>query len=113
FYSQIELLPGEKVNGDLTVGENIADIGAIACMLDILSDMPSADYKAFFESWGATWRIVATPEYQIQALKTDVHSPHKIRVNAVLQQFEEFYQTYDITKGDGMYIRPEDRLRIW
>lgn len=113
FYSQIELLPGEKVNGDLTVGENIADIGAIACMLDILRDIPSADYKAFFESWATTWRIVATPEYQIQALKTDVHSPHKIRVNAVLQQFEEFYETYGITKGDGMYIRPEDRIRIW
>lgn len=113
FYSQIEAMPGEKVNGDLTVGENIADIGAIACMLDILRDMPNANYKAFFEAWATTWRQLATPEYQAEALRTDVHSPHKVRVNAVLQQFEEFYQTYGITEADGMYIRPEKRLKIW
>lgn len=113
FYSQIEVRPGAKVNGDLTVGENIADIGAIACMLDILRDMPNADYKAFFEAWAVTWRSIEAPKYQMEALKTDVHSPHKVRVNAVLQQFEEFYQTYDITEKDGMYIAPEKRLKIW
>ena len=46
-------------------------------------------------------------------LKNDPHSPKKARVNGVLAQFEEFYETYNVEKGDKMYIKPEDRLVIW
>ncbi|MGL6173079.1 MAG: M13 family metallopeptidase [Cellulosilyticaceae bacterium] len=113
FYNNIELFPGYKVNGDLTVGENIADIGGISTTLDLVEGLKEPNYKDFFEAWAKVWRLVSTPEYQIEKLKTDVHAPHKVRVNAVLQQFEQFYGTYNITEKNKMYIKPEERLSIW
>ncbi|BCZ49219.1 endopeptidase [Clostridium gelidum] len=113
FYGGIEALPGEKINGYLTVGENIADIGGVSCLLKILNKMDKPDYKVFFESYATTWRQITTKEYEEYALSIDVHSPNKFRVNAVLPQFQEFYDTYGITEKDGMYVKPEDRLGIW
>lgn len=113
FYSKIEALPGKNINGALTVGENIADMGGMACMLDILGTMKNPDYKAFFESYATTWRQVVTKEYEEYCLNVDAHSPNKFRVNAVLQQFEKFYETYGITQNDGMYVKPKDRVAIW
>ena len=113
FYSKIKTDSGDSVNGDLTVGENIADISGVACCLDILKSMDNPNYKDFFESYATIWRQIATPEYLKNSLQFNVHSPHKIRVNAVLSQFEEFYQTYGITENDKMYVKPEDRLLVW
>jgi len=113
FYGKIEAMPGAKINGYLTVGENIADIGGVSCILDILDTMDKPDYKAFFKSYATTWRQIATKEYADYTLSLDVHSPNKFRVNAVLPQFQKFYDTYGITKKDGMYVKPEDRLGIW
>lgn len=113
FYSQIEATPGEKLDGNLTVGENIADIGGVSCLLDILGEMNNANYKAFFESYAVTWRQITTKEYATYALIIDVHSPNKVRVNAVLPQFQKFYDTYGITEKDGMYVKPGDRIGIW
>lgn len=113
FYSQIEAIPGEKLDGNLTVGENIADIGGVSCLLDILGEMNNANYKAFFESYAVTWRQITTKEYATYALIIDVHSPNKVRVNAVLPQFQKFYDTYGITEKDGMYVKPGDRIGIW
>lgn len=113
FYGQIDALPGEKINGYLTVGENIADIGGVSCLLEILNKVDNPDYKAFFESYATTWRQITTKEYEEYALSIDVHSPNKFRVNAVLPQFQEFYDTYGILEKDGMYVKPEDRIGIW
>lgn len=113
FYSQIEAMPGEKLDGNLTVGENIADIGGVSCLLDILGEMNNANYKAFFESYAVTWRQITTKEYATYASIIDVHSPNKVRVNAVLPQFQKFYDTYGITEKDGMYVKPGDRIGIW
>ncbi|CUU51038.1 M13-type metalloendopeptidase [Clostridium beijerinckii] len=113
FYSQIEAMPGEKLDGNLTVGENIADIGGVSCLLDILGEMNNANYKAFFESYAVTWRQITTKEYATYALIIDVHSPNKVRVNAVLPQFQKFYDTYGIAEKDGMYVKPGDRIGIW
>lgn len=113
FYNQIEALPGEKLSGTLTAGENIADIGGVSCLLDILNTMNKPNYKAFFESYAVTWRQITTKEYAEYALQIDVHSPNKIRVNAVLEQFQKFYDTYGITEKDGMYVKPEERVGIW
>lgn len=55
-------MPGEKLDGNLTVGENIADIGGVSCLLDILGEMNNANYKAFFESYAVTWRQITTKE---------------------------------------------------
>lgn len=113
FYSFIEALPGEKIDGYRTVGENIADIGGMSCLIDILSTMKNPNYKTFFESYAVTWRQISTKEYDEYVLLLDDHSPNKFRVNAVLAQFQKFYDTYGITENDGMYINPEYRLGIW
>ena len=113
FYSYIEALPGEEVDGYRTVGENIADIGGMSCLIDILSNMNNPNYKAFFESYAVTWRQITTKEYAEYVLLLDDHSPNKFRVNAVLAQFQKFYDTYGITENDGMYISPEYRVGIW
>ncbi len=113
YYNKVKTDNGKNVNGDATVGENIADIGGIACVLDILKEKENPNYKDFFESNARIWREIATPEYEDMALKFDVHSPNKIRVNVVLPQFDQFYTTYGVTEKDKMYIKPEDRLQIW
>ena len=113
YYSEIEVLPGKYINGDLTVGENIADIGAFGCLLDVMADKEDADYQLFFESWARMWRSVNTQAYQEELLARDPHGPNKERVNEVLKQYEAFYETYDIQPTDGMYIEKEKRLEIW
>ena len=113
FYSNIEALPGQFINGESTLGENIADITSMACLLDILETMPNANYKEFFENYAIGYRCARSPEYEQQMLKWDTHSPYKYRVNAVLSQYEKFYETYGIKEGDKMYVKPEDRLKIW
>jgi putative endopeptidase len=113
FYSFIEALPGEDIDGYRTVGENIADIGGMSCLIDILSTMNNPNYKKFFESYAVTWRQITTKEYAEYVLLLDDHSPNKFRVNAVLAQFQKFYDTYGIAENDGMYINPEYRLGIW
>jgi len=113
FYSKIEAMPGVNIDGNITAGENIADIGGVSCLLDILGTMDKPDYKAFFESYAVTWRQMTTKEYAEYAIIADVHSPNKFRVNAVLPQFQKFYDTYGITDKDRMYVKPEDRVAIW
>ncbi|MDD6794202.1 MAG: M13 family metallopeptidase [Clostridiaceae bacterium] len=113
FYSLIKADNGNYVNGNLTVGENIADISGMACVLDILKKIDNPNYKEFFESYAGMYREKLTPQYAEYCLSFDVHSPGKVRVNAVLGQFDEFYKTYGISENDKMYIRPEDRLQIW
>ena len=112
-YEGIEIAPNAISNGTLTVSENVADIGAMACILDIAKGMPNANYKQLFESNANIWRLTCTQQtYQYLATQ-DVHAPHKLRVNSVLQNFQEFYDTYDIKPGDTMYLPPEERVSIW
>ncbi|NFH91810.1 M13 family metallopeptidase [Clostridium botulinum] len=112
-YGNIEVLPGIKVNGKLTLGENIADIGSMTCMLDILDNIPNVNYDEFFRNFATVWRDITTEEYKVLLLKIDSHSPSDIRVNTVLQQFEKFYEIYNVTENDDMYIKVKDRLSIW
>ncbi|NFN93892.1 M13 family metallopeptidase [Clostridium botulinum] len=112
-YGNIEALPGIKVNGEITLGENIADIGSMTCMLDILDNIPNANYDEFFRNFATVWRDITTEEYKVLLLKIDSHSPSDVRVNTVLQQFEKFYEIYNVTENDDMYIKVKDRLSIW
>ena len=112
-YDNLEISEGVKSNGKLTLFENIADVGAISCTLDILSKKENPDYKKFFESWAISWRMIASPEITSQLSKSDVHSSNKIRTNRTLANFEEFYKTFDIKEGDKMYVAPEDRVKLW
>lgn len=113
YYDGQEAAPGIAVNGILTLGENIADLGAMSVVLDIASKTEDFDYKAMFEAFAEVWRVVSTREYALDQTMTDVHAPASVRVNRVLQAFYQFYEVYGITEGDGMWVAPENRVSIW
>lgn len=113
YYSNIEMNDGKHINGFLTVGENISDLGGIACVLDIAKKIENPDLKALFENYATIWREVSTKELKEYLLNNDSHAPKKVRVNVVLSQFEDFYETYNIKEGDEMYVKPEERVGIW
>lgn len=111
YYNNYEMM-GVKVNGDLTLMENIADLGAMTCITSIIGD----DAKALDEAFGQmtyNWASEDTASFMMYLLNTDTHSPNKIRVNAVLSSCDAFYRIYDIREGDGMYVAPENRVGIW
>lgn len=103
---------GYTVNGQLTLGENIADAGGISCMLDIAKSLPDESLEDFFEAFAAVWRNKTTPESEALSL-SDTHSPPILRVNIQCGNSDAFYETYDIQETDGMYIAPESRVSIW
>ncbi len=112
YYNSIEIANGLFQNGDQTVTENIADMGAMACVLDIIGDDKEAQRKAF-ESNAKIWAANQTETYRDYLLMVDLHSLNKVRVNAVLPLFDQFYEVYGVTKNDAMYVAPEDRVQIW
>ncbi len=112
-FDGLEIAPGSVISGALTVSENIADIGAMACILDIAEQMPDANYKELFENYAKIWRFTGTNQiYKLLTLQ-DVHAPNKFRVNQVLRNFQEFYDTYDIQPEDRMYLSPDERVIVW
>lgn len=113
FYDGREAAPGIHVNGKDTLNENIADIGGIACGLDVLSRMENPDYDAFFRSYANQWLRAADYSTLEELAGSDFHAPNNLRCNMVLSNFEEFYETYGIKEGDGMYVAPRDRIKIW
>lgn len=113
YYSKIEANDGKYVDGFLTAGENISDLGGIACVLDLAKKIDNPNLKDLFENYATIWREVSTRELKEYLLSNDPHSPKKVRVNVVLSQFEDFYKTYDIREGDQMYVKPEERIGIW
>jgi putative endopeptidase len=113
YYSNIKICDEKCVNGFLTVGENISDLGGIACVLDIAKKNEEPKLKELFENYATIWREVSTKELKEYLLNNDPHAPKKVRVNVVLSQFEDFYKTYNIKEGDKMYVKPEDRVGIW
>ena len=112
-YASIEVLPGEYVHGDLTIGETVADLGGVAATLDLMAEIEDADYDAYFRQFASIWKSVETKEYISNALLTNPHAPNYLRADITVQQFEEFYETYDIPEGSAMYTAPEDRLHVW
>lgn len=113
YYDGYETAPGIVNNGQRSLSENIADLGAMACVLDYLAETPGADYEVFFDNFAGCWAANANRSY-LQYLSTDdVHSFDNVRVNRVLSAFEPFYQTFGVSPGDGMYVPPEERPLIW
>lgn len=113
YYSKIEISDGKFINGPLTVGENISDLGGIACILDVANKLEKPNLEDLFENYANVWKEVSTDEMKEYLLNNDPHAPKRVRVNGVLSQFEDFYKTYNIKEGDKMYIKPEDRIGIW
>lgn len=104
---------GGKVNGQLVVSENIADNGGMAVTLQIMREQKDPDYASYFENWGRIWCRKAREEYIQYLLVNDVHSPAELRANMQPRNFSEWYETFDVKPGDGMYLAPEKRVTIW
>jgi putative endopeptidase len=122
-YSSFEALPGLFVNGAFTTGENLGDLGGLNIALYAyklsLGDKPApvleglTGEQRFFLSWAQVWRA----KYRDEALRTlvmsDTHSPPYFRVNGPVRNMDEWYEAFNIQPTDKLYLKPEDRVRIW
>lgn len=104
---------GQKVNGKLTVSENIADAGGLSCTLEAAKTEADFNAQEFFINWATIWRMKATEQYMQLLLSIDVHAPQKLRANIQAENLDDFYTAFDIKPGDEMYRAPEDRVHIW
>ena len=110
-YSKLEVAPGYYVNGEISTGEVMADLGGLTVAVDI-AQKKGYDTKKVFESYGKVWREVTTEEFAIANI-SDEHPPAKYRVNNIVNQIDQFYKDFDVKEGDPMYVKPEERLRVW
>lgn len=108
-----EGVPGVPMNGKLTLSENVADLGAAACITEVAKGLDNPDFKLLYRSMAKSWANTQTREFAEYNATVDVHSDGKVRVNRVLQNIDEFYTAFGIKEGDGMYLAPEKRVRIW
>jgi putative endopeptidase len=116
YYDGAEVATGLEVNGKLTIDENIADMAGLEAALDAYTSTvgeDNADYKKFFERFAYMMRRSSTREVLKADLTEDNHTPSLVRVNYAVKNTDEFYEAYDVKSGDGMYVAPEDRVRIW
>ena len=115
YYSNFEVLNGKYINGNLTVNENIADLGAIACLVELAEHKGASkhSYQQMFSSFAKFWVSQEKEEYLELLLLEDNHAPNQYRVNAVLSSTDKFYEVYDINVWNGMYISSDERVRVW
>ena len=106
-------LPWGKVNSELIVSENIADNGGMAVTLDLMDKTPDRNYEEYFINWAKVWCQKAKPEYRALLLSVDVHAPTVLRANMQPRNFHQWYETFNVTKKDGMYLAPNKRVQIW
>ena len=122
-YAAVEVLPGAHINGDLTMGENIADLGGLLLALDAyhvslggkpapVIDGMTGDQRVFL-GWAQVWRGKYREDRMRQQLVTDPHSPPKYRVDVPIKNIDAFYEAFGVKPCDGMYVAPADRVRIW
>ncbi|QEH62246.1 endopeptidase O [Spiroplasma chinense] len=111
-YSAYEV-DGSKVNGKLTLGENIGDLGGVSAALDICLEQAPDDLKLFFENYAYVWRRKSTAEMLNTRLLTDPHSPEEFRCNGVLVNVDKFHEVYETSEGDKMYKPKNERIKIW
>ncbi|WP_299058311.1 M13-type metalloendopeptidase [uncultured Nocardioides sp.] len=115
-------LPDERVNGSLTVGENIGDLGGLtighhAYLISIEGEgMPERDgmtgSQRLFLNWAYVWRTKRREQQERQYLTIDPHSPPEFRAN-IVRNLDEFHTAFGTAPGDGLWLDPEDRVRIW
>jgi putative endopeptidase len=122
-YSTFEPLKGLHVNGHLTLGENIGDLGGVTIAHDAYlislsgAPAPSADgYTAdqqFFMGWAQVWRTLDRDEALRNQVMTNPHSPGEYRVNGVVRNVDAWYTAFHVQPGDKLYLAPEQRVHIW
>ena len=116
-------VPDHHVNGALTVGENIGDLGglAIAWKAYLISlagaEPPVIDgltgAQRFFLSWAQAWQQKSRDAEVIRLLAIDPHSPNEFRCNQIVRNIDEYYDTFSVSSDDALWLAPEDRVRIW
>ena len=122
-YSAFEPIPGAKVQGGLTMGENIGDKGGVSLALDAyrtslkgapapVIDGLTGDQRVFL-GWAQVWRQKSRDEALRQQVVTDPHSPAYYRVNGTIRNIGGWYQAWDIQAGDKLYVAPDQRVNIW
>jgi len=122
-----ELVPaqggGQHVNGSLTIGENIGDLGGLGIAWKAyLRSLGEAEpeivdgltaERRFFLSWAQIWQQAARDEEVVRLLAIDPHSPAEFRCNQIVRNIGEFYAAFDVTPGDGLWLDPDRRVTIW
>ena len=122
-YDGYTALPGLNVNGRLTLGENIGDLGGLTVALEAyhlsLKGKPApvldgiTGEQRFFLAWAQAWRNLIRDERLRTQVMSDPHSPPKFRVNGVVRNMDAWYQAFDIQSSDKLYLPPDQRVRIW
>lgn len=122
-YNEFTVLDNLHVNGELTLGENLADIGGLAIAYDAFQMTAQAKdstridgftpAQRFFLGYAQVWRIKTRDESLRTRVNTDPHSPEMFRVNGPASNFDPFYAAFNVKEGDKMYIKPEERAKIW
>jgi putative endopeptidase len=122
-YNGFEPLPGAHVQGALTLGENIADLGGMLLGYDAyhasLNGKPApvidgltGDQRVFL-GWAQVWKSKIRPDALRQRMATDPHSPDMLRVNGVVHNVDAWYGAWDVKPGEKLYLAPGQRVRIW
>jgi putative endopeptidase len=122
-YSSYEPIPGAHVNGELTMGENIADAGGVTLALEAyhasLHGAPApvlggltGDQRVLL-SWAQAWRGKARDDFLRRQVVSDEHSPRQFRVNGVVRNVDAWYAAFGVQPGDALYLQPEKRVHIW
>ena len=115
YYQKYEVMPGYYINGEGTVNENIADLGALNCIVEVAKEKGATknDYQKMFRTFASIWASQEKEDYMKLLLLQDVHAPNKYRVNAVLSSIDMFYQVYGVRSWDKMYLDKKDRVQVW
>jgi predicted metalloendopeptidase len=122
-YDAFSPLPDSKVNGKLTLGENIGDLGGISVAYTAYQlslngkQAPTLDGftgdQRFFIGWGQVWRRKYRDQELLKRLMTDPHSPSQYRCNGILVNIDAFYDAFSVKPDSKMFVPPENRVRIW
>jgi predicted metalloendopeptidase len=122
-FAVYEPLPGKPINGELTLGENIADLSGMAIALKAYrlalggDEAPVLDGytgdQRFFLGWSQVWRRKYRDAEMIRRLLTDPHAPSRYRANGPVTNLDAFYEAFDVQPGDELYRAPEERIQIW
>jgi putative endopeptidase len=122
-YRPRQLSNGHHVNGAFTVGENIGDLGGLSIALlayqlsldgatPPVSDGLTGLQRVFF-GWAQVWRNKSRDAEAIRRLAVDPHSPPEFRCNGVVRNIDAFYDAFDVSESDSLYLEPAQRVRIW
>ncbi len=122
-YSAFDALPGLKVNGAISLGENIGDLGGLNMAYQAYrnslngKEAPVLDgltgEQRFFLSWAQVWRTKMRDEALRAQVLSDPHSPAYFRVNGAVRNMDEWYTAFDVKPGDKLYLAPQERVKIW